>query len=218
MTICGIIGWLPATGRPELRVYHSRISQCMAAPVQGAFKAAYKIIKYLALNKDLCLHQLWGADSDAFEWHFYSDSDQSSNAEVKNKRRSQLSYIAVRGHAPVMFGSKASSVHFGTDLDGFSVSHYGLDKPTCHPDMSNIHTDVSSAAAEVYAASIALNELLHLGYVTDEMGLPPSRSRSSLRSTTPHPWPSARDRPTARSCATLMPTKHGSRPCMTTPS
>ena len=123
--------------------------------VQGALKAAHKIIKYLALNKDLCLHQPWGADSDAFEWQFDSDSDQSSNAEVKNKRRSQLSHIAVRGYAPVMFGSnlKASSVHFGTDLDGFGVSHYGLDKPTCHPDMSDIHADVSSAAAEVYRAT-----------------------------------------------------------------
>ena len=38
--------------------------------------------------------------------------------------------------------------------------------------MSDIHADVSSAAAKVYAASVALSELLHLSYVTDEMGLP----------------------------------------------
>ena len=31
--------------------------------------------------------------------------------------------------------------------------------------------DVSSAAAEIFAASVALNELLHLGYVTSELGL-----------------------------------------------
>ena len=29
---------------------------------------------------------------------------------------------------------------------------------------------MSSAAAEIYAASVGLNEMLHLGYVTDEMG------------------------------------------------
>ena len=33
-----------------------------------------------------------------------------------------------------------------------------------------IHADVSSAAAEIYAASVGLNEMLHLSYVTDEMG------------------------------------------------
>ena len=29
-----MIGWLSATGRPDLRVYHSRVSQYMAAPVK----------------------------------------------------------------------------------------------------------------------------------------------------------------------------------------
>ena len=59
----------------------------------------------------------------------------------------------------------------GPDLDGFGVSHKGLDKPTCHPDMSELHADISSAAAEIFAASVALSELLHLGYVTSELGL-----------------------------------------------
>ena len=37
--------------------------------------------------------------------------------------------------------------------------------------MPELHTDISSAAAEIFAASVALNELLHLGYVTPELGL-----------------------------------------------
>ena len=37
--------------------------------------------------------------------------------------------------------------------------------------MSELHADISSAAAEIFAASVALNELLHLGYVTSELGL-----------------------------------------------
>ena len=36
--------------------------------------------------------------------------------------------------------------------------------------MDDFHADVSSAAAEIYAASVGLNEMLHLGYVSDEMG------------------------------------------------
>ena len=55
-------------------------------------------------------------------------------------------------------------------MDGFGVSRHGLDKPTCHPDMAELHADISSAAAEIFAASVALNELLPLGYVTSELG------------------------------------------------
>ena len=41
----------------------------------------------------------------------------------------------------------------------------------CHPDMTELHADVSSAASEIYAASITLNEFLHLAYITDELRL-----------------------------------------------
>ena len=163
MTICGIIGWLPATGRPELRVYHSRISQCMAAPVQGAFKAAYKIIKYLALNKDLCLHQLWGADSDAFEWRFYSDSDQSSNVRTPRSRTSSGSSSATSRYVDMRLSCsdprQAQCTSEPTSMASVCPTTASTSPRTCHPDMSNIHADVSSAAAEVYAASVALSEL-----------------------------------------------------------
>ena len=59
----------------------------------------------------------------------------------------------------------------GPDLDGFGISHKGLNKPMCHPNMSELHADISLAAAEILTASVALNELLHLGYVTSELGL-----------------------------------------------
>ena len=101
----------------------------------------------------------------------YSDSDQSSCAEETNKRRSRLSYMATRGRAPVAWGSKTTKVSMGPELDSFGVSRHGLDKPTCHAEMAELHADISSAAAEIFAASVALNELLHLGYVTSELGL-----------------------------------------------
>ena len=50
-------------------------------------------------------------------WRFYSDSDQSGNHKEGNKCRSQLSYITMRGRAPIMFGSKTASVQLGPDLD-----------------------------------------------------------------------------------------------------
>ena len=42
------------------------------------------------------------------------------------------------------------------------VSHQGLNKPTCHADVSELHAEITSAA---------LNEPLHLGYVTSKLGL-----------------------------------------------
>ena len=76
----------------------------------------------------------------------------------------------MKGRAPIMFGSKASSVKFGPDLDGFSIDHRELSRPRCHPAIDDLHADDSSTAAEIFAASVGLNEMLHLGYVSDEMG------------------------------------------------
>jgi hypothetical protein len=44
--------------------------------------------------------------------------------------------------------------------------------PVCHPAVSELHADVSSAAAEIYAASVALSEMCYLSYISDEMGVP----------------------------------------------
>ena len=70
-----------------------------------------------------------------------------------------------------MWGSKTTKTSMGPNLNGFGVSHQGLDKLTCHADMLELHVDISSVAAKIFAASVALNELLHLGYVTSELSL-----------------------------------------------
>ena len=69
-----------------------------------------------------------------------------------------------------MYRSKCSAVSLPPDYDSCSISHCGLNKPACHPMMADIHAGVSSTAAEVYAASVALNKFSHLSHVTDEMG------------------------------------------------
>ena len=43
----------------------------------------------------------------------------------------------------------------------------------CNADMADLHPDMSSAAAEIYAASVALGEFMHLSYINDEMGFGP---------------------------------------------
>ena len=48
---------------------------------------------------------------------------QSPNTEINNKHQSQLSFITMKGRAPIMFRSKASSVKFRPDLDSCGVDH-----------------------------------------------------------------------------------------------
>ena len=111
-----------------------------------------------------------------------------------------------------MWGSKTTKTSMGPNLDGFGVSHEGLDKPTCHPDMSELHADISSAAAEIFAASVALNELLHLGYVTSELGLSyPQPIQYCLRSIMLRPSCSRRIKSGALNFATSIVGKHGWR-------
>ena len=71
----------------------------------------------------------------------------------KNRRRSQNCLIATCDGAPVLYGSKVSSVAFA------------------HLDIGEAHADTSSGANEIYAAGNATHECLHLSHIADEMGI-----------------------------------------------
>ena len=169
---CGCLGWLAGTSRVDLRLAHSRISQHMAAPTLGAVDAAKQAVKYCMATRELCLYQPFAGVKS---WSHYSDSDHAGNAEIGNKRRSQLGYVSMYGRSPLGWGSKVSSVSF----DGWAhesqpsrgLSHHPCSTPTCHASMSDLHADVSSGAAEIYAASVALSEVLHMSYVASELGI-----------------------------------------------
>ena len=87
-------------------------------------------------------------------WSFYCDSDFAGNAETQNKRRSQNGYIALCDGAPVLWGSKVTSIAFASERIG------------------EAHPDRSSSSAEVYAADNASQEFVHLSYVAEEVRIP----------------------------------------------
>ena len=155
MTAVGCLGWLVNTGRPDVAHTHSRIAQHMANPTESALEAVKRCFAYLKGTADLGLASMRSSDLDAkeYHWEFYCDSDFAGNCEVQNRRRSQNGYIALLNGAPVLWGSKVSSVAF------------------VHPPIGEAHPDVSSGAAEVYAAANATFEFLHLSYVVDELGI-----------------------------------------------
>ena len=43
-------------------------------------------------------------------------------------------------------------------------------EPTCHSRLKELHPDMSFGAAEIYAASVTLTEVMHLSYLMEEMG------------------------------------------------
>ena len=164
-TAVGCFGWMSNTCRPDISYAHSRMSQHLSHPTESAWEAVVRCCEYLRGTADLCiaaprhpvdksLDEPGSQHDDACGWEFYCDADFAGNSDESNNRRSQNGYIALLNGAPVMWGSKVSSVAFA------------------HPDIEEAHPDISSGAAEVYAAGNATFEFLHLSYTADEMGIP----------------------------------------------
>jgi hypothetical protein len=165
LTAVGMLGWLANTVRCDVAYAYSRIAQHSATPTQSALAAVRKTFAYLKGTHDLCLcAEVYDPDRNVTQimdssketpvlWRFYTDSDHAGNSEVQNKRRSQNGLMVVHNGAPVLWASKASSVAFACKSIG------------------EAHADMSSGAAEVYAAGNASLEILALSYVVDEMGI-----------------------------------------------
>ena len=66
--------------------------------------------------------------------------------------------------------AKAASIRAGTPKWVALPRYVRVGNQTLHPGVVEMYAEVSSAAAEIYAASVALGRLLHMSYVCDEMG------------------------------------------------
>ena len=159
----GMIGWLSMTTRLDLRYSHSesRLSQHLAKPTMAVFEATVQTVRCAYDTKHLVIEQKYSqVESD---WKCYSDSDHAGNSELQNKRRSQLSHIIMNGGAPIAWASKASGVQLYDK--GFG------EIPRANPRITDLHADLSSAAAEIYAAGIACYEVLHMQYISRDCGI-----------------------------------------------
>ena len=168
MQALGCVGWLVNTARPDVAYAHSRIAQHMASPNLSAWEAIKRVCLYLRDTANLALSApSWEIDithcrdkegnkpelDNCDSWAWFTDSDFAGNQEPQNNRRSQNGYLAILNGAPVLWGSKVSSVAFA------------------HPKIGEAHADISSAAAEIYGAANATYDFLALSYVAEEAGL-----------------------------------------------
>ena len=164
----GMVSWLSNTARPDISYAHSRLGQHQASPNDSALEGLKEVFGYLKGTKHLQLSSMNTAASrqvdkeyifmdnsndDSYGWEFYCDSDFAGNQDPDNKRRSQTGYVALLNGAPVYWQSKVSSVCFASEM------------------IDEAHADVSSTAAEIYAAGNATMDFLHLSYVSEEMGI-----------------------------------------------
>ena len=163
----GMCGWLSSTTRIDGRLAHSRISQYAKSPTIGAYEALRGLVRYYIGTADHAICQSLHHDVG---WSAYSDADLGGNPEPQNKRRSQYGYVVLLGDAPVVWGSKASSVSFGAEY-GYPAGYSKMEPVTAHPLLKDEHADISSAAAEIYAAATAVNDILMMQYVCEEMGI-----------------------------------------------
>ena len=89
---------------------------------------------------------------------------------------------------PIDWSSTATSVQISDAVDQYELTvakataagvsstewmnvlrYTQLGIPTCHTTVTELHADVSSAAAEIYVASVMLSCTLYLSYVSDEL-------------------------------------------------
>ena len=166
MTAIGMLGWLSVTVRCDVTFTHSRIAQHQSKLTESVMQALQRCFAYLKGTADLGIRSPLYHDyesnavSDNVDpkyncgWEFFVDSDFMGNAEIQNKSRSQTGYICMNNGAPVMWASKVTSVAMADKRIG------------------EAHADMSSAAAEVYAAGNASMDFMYLNHVMEEMDIP----------------------------------------------
>ena len=96
------------------------------------------------------------------------DSDLAGNRSFINQCKSQMSHFSELDRALINWSSKSnptSSTVAGT---------FEFRPATAHRLLLNAHADISSASAELYAASNAVNDVIALSNVWEECGLPTS--------------------------------------------
>jgi hypothetical protein len=83
----------------------------------------------------------------------------------------QLGYIGLVGEAPIIWSSKCTSESVQFAAHNVPAGFAWGRPVVAHPDIADNHADVSSAAAEIYAGTATIMDILALSYVASETGI-----------------------------------------------
>ena len=156
------------TCRPDVSHAYSRLGQHQANPTESAMDGLQHCFRCLIGSKHWGLSgpmhkpdedlseplfaDLGGAVNDQYGWEFFVDTDFAGNAEVQNKRRSQVGILALLDSVPVYWKSSVMQSYANEDFD-------------------EDHPDRSSGASETRGAGDATMDFLHLSYIAREAGI-----------------------------------------------
>ena len=163
-----MVGWLNMTCRLDIAHAYSRLGQHQASPTESAIEALRHCYRYIIGSKnwglsgsihkpDQVLSQpifadLGGVVNDQYGWQFFIDTDFAGNAEVQNKRRSQVGILALLNSVPVYWKSSVTQCYANENFD-------------------EDHPDRSSGASETRGAGNATMDFLHFSYTAREAGI-----------------------------------------------
>ena len=95
---------------------------------------------------------LGGVVNDQHGWQFFVDTDFAGNAEVQNKRRSQVGILSTLNYVPVFWKSSVIQCYANENFD-------------------EDHPDRSSGASETRGVANATADFPHLSYIVREAGI-----------------------------------------------
>ena len=159
----GCCGWICIVLRYDCCVAFSRIAQYASKPNVSALQSVEHLFHHLMYTRCFCLRQ--HRKSPGHVIHM-CDSDLAGDRSYINQCRSQMSHCSEVDRALVNWSSKSNpttSTVAGT---------FEFRPATAHRLLHLAHADVSSASAELYAASNAINDAIALTNVWEECGLP----------------------------------------------
>ena len=94
--------------------------------------------------------------NDQHGWQFFVDTDFAGNAEVQNKRRSQVGILATLNYVPVYWKSSVIQCYANENFD------------EDHPDRSSGASETRGAG---HGNATADSDFLHLSYIAREAGI-----------------------------------------------
>ena len=140
----GGIGWLVNTIRVDLAYYFSMLGSQLASPNVSALQALKHTMRYLKGTKHYKLSMKLGHDlvTTSECANNYKMYVDSNHGNNSKHRKSQTGEVALANGVPIKWKSKTQSI-----------------------------IATSSAEAEIYAASTAVQDFMHLSYVAEELGV-----------------------------------------------
>ena len=173
LTKVGVCHWIAQTVSPTTKFTIQRCAQHMAAPSVGAMKAVDDLLRYHKGHPHKGLASpLFDPDPPAGHdsYRMYTDSDNSSNREINNKRKAMYGYVFGYAHSQAAIDLVAAAGKRLSKITPFSANSKSLGVAFAHKAIGEHHVGCGSGENEIYGMANGINQGLRVSYMLEEMG------------------------------------------------